>query len=302
MDRKRRVALTIRKERADRPPRGELCIDDAVVSGFLGVTDVAHPHRVEFASRLGLDLICLPADYGLRGETHRLPATDVVRWNDLGRWRTETDFFVFVLLDGGFSWGMRLLGFEDFMVAVARDAAKIQSLVRDVEAFNFTLIRKAASQGAHGIVLADDIAHGSGLMIPPESLRRLFFPSIARQAELARSVGLSVFFHSDGNLNSILDDLAYSGVDGLQCLEKAAGMDLDAVHKELGDRLCLWGNLDPALLTAPLNREELERQVSAITATAARGGVIFGTSSGLFKGMRPESIQYAYRLLSRQQP
>jgi uroporphyrinogen decarboxylase len=303
MDRKQRVALTIRKEQADRVPRGELCIDDAVVSACLGVRDVAHPHRVEFASRLGLDLVCLPADYGRRGEKSRLPATDAVRWNGLDRWCTETDFFVFVLMDGGFSWGMRLLGFEDFMLAVARDAAKIQSLVRNVEAFNSALIREAASRGAHGIVIADDIAHGSGLMIPPESLRRFFFPSLARQAELARREGLSVFFHSDGNLDSVLDDLAHSGVDGLQCIEKGAGMmDLDAVRKKYGDRLCLWGNLDPALLTAPLNREELEREVSAIAATASRGGVIFGTSSGLFKGMLPGSIQYAYGLLSQEPP
>jgi uroporphyrinogen decarboxylase len=300
MNHKKRVALTIQRQRADRIPRGELCIDDGVVGAFLHVPHVTHRERLEFASRMDLDLICLSSDYGAGTRPDRLPAPDTLCWPDLAHWSVETDLFVFVMMDGGFSWGMKLLGFKDFMTAIMRRLPAIESILQEVDALNTVLMERAAAQGAHGVVIADDIAFTAGTMVAPDVLRRVFFPSVARQVECAHNLGLSVIFHSDGNLNSVLDDLAATGVDGLQCLEKAAGMDLARTRKQYGDRLCFWGNLDPSLLTAPLDPLELEQQVRAVIHVANQGGIIFGTSSGLFKGMRPENLSYLHQLLSRQ--
>ena len=301
MNHKKRVALTIQRQRADRIPRGELCIDDGVVGAFLDAPHVTHRERLEFASRLDLDLICLSPDYGAGAPPDRLPTPDSFCWPDLNRWSVDTDLFVFVLLDGGFSWGMKLLGLKDFMTAVMRRSPEIQAILQAVDALNTALMERAAAQGAHGVVIADDIAFTAGPMVAPDVLRRVFFPSLARQVEYAHTLGLSVIFHSDGNLNSVLSDLAATGVDGLQCLEKAASMDLACVQKQYGDWLCFWGNLDPSLLTAPLDPQEIDQQVSAVMHVANRGGIIFGTSSGLFKGMRPENLSYLHQLLSHHQ-
>lgn len=297
MDPKRRVSLTIDGKQADRFPRGELLIDDAVQSAYFGSGGITFRHRLEFAEILGLDLICLQTDYGPQGTSFQLPVPDVPCWKDLDHWREETDLFLFALLDGGFSWCAKLLGFTNFMIAIGRCSAEVDSLVRQVEALNSDLIRRAASQGVDGIVIADDIAYSRGLMIGPEMLRRIFLPSLARQVRHARECGLRVFFHSDGNLEPVIDDLVDSGIDGLQCIEKAAGMDLDTIQKRYGEQLCLWGNLDPAILTEPFDPTRLEAAVAAVTDAANRGGVIFGTSSGLFKGMGIESIRFVYELL-----
>lgn len=298
MNHKKRVAMTIQRQRADRIPRGELCIDDGLVGAFLGVPHVRHRERLEFAARLDLDLICLSPDYGAGAPPDRLPTPDSLCWPDLKQWSVDTDLFVFVMLDGGFSRGMKLLGLKDFMTAVIRRSPAIQNILQAVDALNTELMERAAAQGAHGVVIADDIAFTAGPMIAPDVLRRVFFPSLARQVEYAHNLGLSVIFHSDGNLNSVLSDLAATGVDGLQCLEKAAGMDLARIQKQYGDWLCFWGNLDPSLLTAPLDPQEIDQQVSAVMNVANRGGIIFGTSSGLFKGMRPENLSCLHQLLS----
>lgn len=298
MNHRQRVALTIQRQRADRIPRGELCIDDGLISTFLDTRHVTHRERLEFASRLDLDLICLSPDYGTGTQSNRMPGPDAHCWPDLERWSAETDLFVFVILDGGFSWGMKLLGLKAFMTAVMRRTTEIASILEEAETLGTVLMKRAAAQGAHGVVIADDIAFTAGPMVAPDVLRQLFFPFVARQVECAHKLGLSVIFHSDGNLNSVLVDLAATGVDGLQCLENAAGMDLARTWKQYGDRLCFWGNLDPSLLTAPLDPQEIEQQVSTILHVANRGGIIFGTSSGLFNGMRPENLSYLHKLLS----
>ena len=93
------------------------------------------------------------------------------------------------------------------------------------------------------VTLADDIAYQKGLLANPQILRRSILPSLARQAEAFRKMGFPVFFHSDGNLNDILPNLATIGLTGLQCLEAAAGMDLASIASQYGKDLCLWGIL-----------------------------------------------------------
>ncbi len=93
-----------------------------------------------------------------------------------------------------------------------------------------------------------------------------------------------------------MDDLVEVGFQGLQCLEPEAGMDLARLKAAYGERICLWGNLDPGDLFLERDSEELQRRVQDMIEVAAPGGgFIFGTSSGLVDGMRPENIEAVYR-------
>lgn len=77
-------------------------------------------------------------------------------------------------------------------------------------------------------------------------------------------------------------------------------MNLPEIKKSYGDRLCLWGNLDPACLTLPLEAGEIETRVKMVLESGGTdGGFIFGTSSGLFQGMIQRNIEWAYGSLSR---
>lgn len=295
MNAKERVARLIRHESTDRIPFGELCIDDDLIADVLGIRKVRFPHRQEFVGLLGQDLICISPGYGTARRLRALPSPADLEWKDTECWAHKTDLSVFVLLDGAFGWGVKLLGFEKFIVSVSRDSAGIASLFREVERLNADLAKRARAMGADGVVIADDIAYRQGLFISPDMLRKHYFPSLARQAQACRMAGLAVFFHSDGDLTLILDDIAGCAVDGLQCIEAAAGMDLAAIKKAYGPKLCLWGNLDPAVLAAPFDRFEIERKVASVLAAGGTGGgFVFGTSSGLFTGMRRRNIEAAY--------
>ncbi len=299
-DSKSLVADTIKRQTTNRIPVGELCIDDALVAAFTGTSPVGFVQRRQVADRLGLDLICLAADYGPRSAKAALPAADTVGWSAIEAWAGQTDLFIFVLIDGGFEWGLKILGFQQFLTMVMRQSVEVVDLLQQVEALNTRLIRRAADLGAHGVVIADDIAYQRGLCLPPDRIKELFLPSLARQAEACHGAGLPVFFHSDGDLGAILKDIAGSGIDGLQGIESAAGMDLAAIKADYGHQLCLWGNLDPACLVEELSAEAIDARVGAVLAAGARdGGLIFGTSSGLFKGMRPQSIEWAYQSARR---
>jgi uroporphyrinogen decarboxylase len=299
-DSKSLVRRTIKRQAADRIPVGELCIDDAVVAAFTGISRVGFAQRRQVADRLGLDLICLGADYGPQNGGSALPAADAVGLNAVRQWAKQTDRFIFVLLDGGFQWGLKRWGFQKFLTMAMRRSADVSDLLQHVETLNRRLVTRAADLGADGVVIADDIAYQRGLLLPPDRIKNLFLPSLARQAEACHAAGLAVFFHSDGNLNAVLEDIAGSGFDGLQCIESAAGMDLAAIKADYGHKLCFWGNLDPACLVEALSAEALDARVEAVLASGARdGGLIFGTSSGLFEGMQPGNIERAYKCVRK---
>ena len=58
MNSRERIFAAIRHEKTDRIPRGEIFIDDAVVSSFLNCAEVGFDERWEFVRSLGLDLVC----------------------------------------------------------------------------------------------------------------------------------------------------------------------------------------------------------------------------------------------------
>jgi len=163
--------------------------------------------------------------------------------------------------------------------------------------------------GAHGIIIADDIAYNQGPMVSPKFVADHLLPCWQAQVAAANELGMPVFFHSDGNLNALMPFIVDAGFDGLQCIEPAAGMDIEAIKKENGDRLCLMGNMDPALLSdGPENRDasgdddlhEVSEATAALISTAAHGGgFIFGTCSGLHEGMRPERVRHMFDLADK---
>ncbi len=296
---KDRIRAAIHHEKTDRVPWGEIVIDDSVVRSFLQCNQVTFSERLEFVKSLGLDLVCMSPTIPPVPGPPALPKADQAHWGDLGDWAKTSDRFIFVLLDGAFEQGIRLYGLQKFLVSLMRGTPEIVSFIKAVEACNLELARQALDRGAMAVLLADDIAYERGLMANPGVLRSCIIPSLLRQVETINALGLPVFFHSDGNLMQILPDLVSTGIAGLQSLEATAGMNLALVKEAYGLRLCLWGNLDAACLTFPYTREKVVEQINGVlTAVGKSNGFIFGTSSGLYKGIRPENLRWIREALN----
>jgi uroporphyrinogen decarboxylase len=190
------------------------------------------------------------------------------------------------------------MGFQGMLLAFHKQSEKIHDLLHGVERLNIGLAKRAVDVGADGVLIADDIAYNRSTTAAPRDRRRSYFPSLERQVAGIAGLGIPVFFHSDGNLNPVMDDLVGTGFQGLQCLESGAGMDLANLKASYGRRVCLWGNLDPKHLFLERRSRELGETVQKILEVGTPGGgFIFGTSSGLVDGMRLENIEAVYRVV-----
>lgn len=91
--------------------------------------------------------------------------------------------------------------------------------------------------------------------------------------------GISVLFHSDGNLNPILDRLVETGIDGLNPIEVLAGMDVADIHRR-HPGLYLAGGIDVSQLL-PYGSPEAVRDTVRRAIDAAGGRLLVGSSTEL---------------------
>ncbi|MDW7650482.1 MAG: uroporphyrinogen decarboxylase family protein [Bacillota bacterium] len=291
-----RVKNVIEGGLPDRIPKGELCInDDVICSGSADCKLPAFEQRYAFIKDLGLDLVSLSPLYPMG--LNRLPQQGEYQWPDLQRWVEETPLFTFAVLDGAFEWGMRIFGLEKFFIMLRKQHPALAEFISQVEELNLSMAAKLQAEGIDGFILADDIAYQGGLLAGPDIMRQFFIPSLNRQVDKIVPDGLPVFYHSDGDYRAVLEEIIHSGISGLQCLEKEAGMNLAELRRRVGDGICLWGHLDVEdieLAADPACRQAL---IQSIRAAASQGKFILGTTSGIFSGTDVGLLQSIYKAM-----
>jgi uroporphyrinogen decarboxylase len=177
---------------------------------------------------------------------------------------------------------------------IIRDQEGLQKFNREIECLNRELSTRLADHGVMGLILADDMAHSNGLFAGPDVMLHHFLPSLSRQAEQILSLGLPLFFHSDGDFMRILPQISAIGFHGLHCIDPDSNMDLAEVRSRVGKECCLWGTLTARDLERCAVAEEREHVVLGVRDAVSAGRFILGTTSGLFKGLRIDVLQSIY--------
>jgi len=173
-------------------------------------------------------------------------------------------------------------GEEQFLMDMAADPPFARALAekvgRHLAAVGCEEIRRWSLQDT-GIFIYDDMAHNLGPMFGPETFERVLLPAYREMISAYRSSGARhVFLHSDGDIRPILDMLVDAGVEGLNPLERRAGMAIEEIRKRY-PRLVLTGGMcnTRTLVEGPVAkvRDEARR----IIDLGRNGGIVIGTHS-----------------------
>lgn len=294
MTHRERVWKTLRGETTDRIARGEFFLADEFVRAFLSLDandEITHDHRAAIIQELDLDIAPVSFSEGWGSLTQ--PDEDQAL-ESLIRWRAESERFVFAVIDGPFSAAVKAASFDALMQYVHKIPHVARDYYRKGAEEAVMLAQAVRDAGADGVLLGEDIAYNRSTFFSPKQLRECYFPALTQAVRDIHELGLVVFFHSDGNLNSVLDDIAASGVDGLQGLEPDGGMSIPAARERVGDRLTLWGNLSFDFLSAARTSQEIEEALRALTAKS-KSKLIIGSCGGLVAGMNVETVRRLYR-------
>lgn len=144
---------------------------------------------------------------------------------------------------------------------------------------------KLMEAGLDGFVLCADYCLNSGPFLSPNMFAEFVTPYLTKLVKGYRDMGAYVVKHTDGQIMPILDQLVSANPHGLHSLDPMAGVDIAEVKRLYGDRICLLGNVNCALLQTGTDEEVLESCRYAMENGKPGGGYIFCTSNCIFKGM-----------------
>jgi uroporphyrinogen decarboxylase len=316
-----RVMRVLRREEPDRIPHFEWIIDrkvrDAICPGCT---------MEEFTLRMGLDAILTSADYRKEqvapgrfrnewgmisedgGEEHSVPLGGPIQTMDdlkryeppdphaAGRWtslerlvkRHKGKLAIGVHLNDVVTIPRNLMGFENLLMAFAAEPDLVKALVELSVDVNLELAKGVARRGADFVFTGDDYASHQGPFVSPGMFREFLYPGLKRLVVGLKKLGLPIIKHTDGNILPLLDMIVDSGIDCLDPIEPAAGMDIGAIKRQYGDRIALKGNVDCAqTLTFGSERQVVEETKEVIRQAAAGGGLILSSSNSIHSGVKP---------------
>jgi uroporphyrinogen decarboxylase len=182
---------------------------------------------------------------------HRWPSPDDFDYGAVTRAVEESDGYwpihsacyePFLLY--GYMRGLQL-AFED----LALRPALAEAILAQIFEFHYEHHRRIFEAGRGRIDLtwvAEDLGAQAGPLVSLATYRRFLLPNQIKMAELARSFGVHVMYHTDGAARPFLPDLIDRvRIEILNPIQwRSAGMDRAGLVRDFGDRVIFHGSID----------------------------------------------------------
>jgi uroporphyrinogen decarboxylase len=206
-----------------------------------------------------------------RPECHRHLEAEVARWHEQG-------FFVDGFAGHIYETAWQLIGLDKMLESMVTNPALVEALLERITEHACFRARRLAEAGVDMLRTGDDVGMQTGMMMHPDLWRRFLKPRLRRVIEAARSVrpDLPVWYHSDGHILPIVDDLIEVGVTVLNPVQPEC-LDVMEVKRRYGDQLAFWGTIGTQSVMPFGTPEDVRREVKRMIDLFAPGLVLAPT-------------------------
>ena len=176
----------------------------------------------------------------------------------------------------------------EFAYALADDPEGMKAKAERMAVEAIERNKALADAGFDSIILCSDYCYNSGPFISPAMFGEYIQPYLYRIIDEARKCGLYAIKHTDGNIMPILSHLVECRPHALHSIDPMARVDIKEVKRLVGNKVCLCGNVNCALMQTGTDEEVAESAEYCLTHAKPGGGYIFCTSNVPFKGLNPQ--------------
>jgi uroporphyrinogen decarboxylase len=223
-----------------------------------------------------------------------LPPEDSAKFLSILKKTAGDDIFIF-------EWCQAMIlipeadDYVEFAYTLYDQPEKVDEMAREKYTTGMEIAKRARDAGADGLCAACDIADTRGQYFTKEQLDRFFLPYLRKWSSEVDKLGLKSVLHTDGNIVEILEDIASSGINGLQSIDPIAGMDILKVKDQIGDRVCLCGNIDLGLLQNGPVEAITEQTKKVCQHCKTGGGFALGATNAVFEEIPSEHYRAMIR-------
>lgn len=188
-------------------------------------------------------------------------------------------------------------GLETFLLNMAMDGDFARALLEKIADYCKQLMGpflKELGDNVDIIKIGDDLGTQDSLMISPKMYREILKPVHADFISFIRErTSAKVFFHSDGDVVPLIDDLIEIGVDILNPIQTSAGKmsDLPALKKRFGDNIAFCGGIDTHRILPFGTVDEVRQEVRRVMEILGPGGnFMVGAVHTVMNDVPPENV------------
>ncbi|MGQ9733039.1 MAG: uroporphyrinogen decarboxylase family protein [Candidatus Zipacnadales bacterium] len=179
-----------------------------------------------------------------------------------------------------------------------RDEAHAQAAANVQRALE--VCRRLIGEGAEIVFMCADYCFNDGPFLSPRMFAEYVTPYLAQLVEGIKQAGGYAVKHTDGNVMPILDQIVDTGIHGLHSLDPMAGVDIAEVKRLYGDRICLFGNVNCALVQAgTFDDIETSARYCLQHGGVESGGYVYSTSNCIFKGVPLANYEHMLQVRER---
>jgi len=190
------------------------------------------------------------------------------------------------------AWQVR--GYEPFLMDLLTQREWAELLLDRFCENNLRVAEAAAQAGYDCIYTGDDVANQNAMMFHPDVWRDFMKPRWAKVIAAARAIkpDVHIWYHSDGNITDILDDLVEIGVTILNPVQPEC-LDPVAIRKRFGKRLAFDGCIGTQTTFPFGTTEDMKKTVQEIAAAldAKHGGLSLAPTHVLEPEVPPENVK-----------
>jgi LacI family transcriptional regulator len=298
-----RLLAVLRHSEADRVPHLELQVSSRRIVRYvlehelevdaagerIGAPAIAPEDQVEFAQRLGMDAVPCRLIWHPRssnpGDLEPAPSLSA-QLSYVERYLRAvqgTGVGVFASF-GSFFSPARLAAGADPVLADRHMDVILEQQERAVR-----VVCDRFGEDLAFILINDDIADASGLLLPEQRFVQTFSPRMRRLIAPAHEHGKLVVLHSHGRVGAALSLLSDIGFDAVHPTDPEHNDVVEIRHQWQG-KMALVDSIPTALLIQG-RRDEIEEKVrECCMRLAPGGGYVLSTGRGLTDGIPPESF------------
>lgn len=258
-----------------------------------GLTDTLDNH-FRMVERLGHGMICLPVCENISNKPNL--GYRYFQCKDLKEARLAGTEFVAAVVDGPFQELVNQMGLMEVLTGMVRNREEMVRVFEQKHEEILDLIKRCLDQGAHTVVIADDLAADRALLIRPADVEMLCGPFYDRAIPMIHSADAWAFFHCCGNITQLVPQIKAWEFDGLAAMQHRAN-DLVALYEMLGPNIVIMAGIEAELLDLDSPPEDVVNEFQRIIKSLAPVDcLILSSGCGLYSGDFFKRIQKIYSI------
>jgi hypothetical protein len=167
----------------------------------------------------------------------------------------------------------------------------VHEVVADYMKVNIEIVKFLAENGIEIVFYYDDLGQRDRSILSLKNFREFILPYYKELYQTCKKRGVFIIQHSCGFIDDFLPDMADAGLNGIQALEPAAGVNLLSLKQKLDDKIAFFGGMDSTRVLNFGTPQDVYDDVKKCIQAAGHGGGYFAGPSHNILNVPWENLQ-----------